>query len=228
MPLVSIIIPCYKDNLMAIKLIAYLQSITSDSEVEILLSVPEVCKSEYKESQLNLVTSPYISRASQMNVGAASAKGDIFVFLHADVIPPKGFISLITCALNNHYEAGFFSYQFDKNNFFLKINAAFTKRDGLFAGGGDQCLFMTREIFFDLNGFDEKYVIMEDFDFTRRLRKKGIKYQIIKNDLIVSARKYEKNSYLKVNIVNLFVFVLFTIRMSPQRIKSIYGKLLQN
>jgi hypothetical protein len=67
---------------------------------------------------------------------------------------------------------------------------------------------------------------MEDFDFIRKLRKNKIKYKVINNDLIVSARKYEKNSYLKVNVVNLFAFVLFLLKVDPAKIKYYYNTLL--
>jgi len=67
---------------------------------------------------------------------------------------------------------------------------------------------------------------MEDFEFTKRLRKIS-NYKILKNKALVSARKYECNSFLRVNIANLIALIMFKIDMEPIRIKSLYKKLIR-
>jgi len=165
-------------------------------------------------------------RALQINTAAKLAKGNILIFLHADVLPPSGFFDDIKTTLSNGYDAGFFSYRFDKESFFLNINASFTGRDGIFTGGGDQCLFIRRTIFEELGRFDENQVIMEDFEFFYRMKKFKVPYKIVKNDLVVSSRKYEKNSYLRVNLSNLLLLTLFKLKVSPERIRSLHYRLL--
>ncbi len=166
------------------------------------------------------------SRAIQMNQGANQTTGDIICFVHADVRLPDNAQSLIIEQINKGNDCGFFSYQFDKPNRWLNINARFTKKDGLFAGGGDQSLFITRSAFDRLGGFDEKISFMEDFELFERIKSKGLKYAIITNDAIVSARKYENNSYLRVNLTNALVFGLFKMGAHPARLKRLYNKLL--
>ena len=65
-------------------------------------------------------------RAAQMNEASKIALGNTFVFLHADVVPPTGFIDDILTSLQNGYDAGFFSYRFDKDKWYLRVNASFT------------------------------------------------------------------------------------------------------
>lgn len=166
-------------------------------------------------------------RALQMNEGAALARGSILVFLHADVIPPHGFLDDIVSALDSGYDAGFFSYQFDSSSRLLRINARFTAKDGMFTGGGDQCLFIRRTVFDKLGGFDPRQVIMEDFDFFWRMKEAGYPYCIIKNDLIVSARKYKTNSYLRVNLANLILISLFRAGWPSTKLKRLHDKLLK-
>jgi len=49
---------------------------------------------------------------------------------------------------------------------------------------------------------------MVDFNLIQQLRK-NYAFRIMPKDVIVSARKYENNSYLKVNFVNLVIFVMY-------------------
>jgi GT2 family glycosyltransferase len=162
-----------------------------------------------------------------MNEASQIALGNTFVFLHADVVPPKDFIDDIHKSLNNGYEAGFFSYKFDKDTWYLRVNASFTAKDGLFTGGGDQCLFIRKDAFDKLGKFNEEQVLMEDFEFFRRMKKENVPYTIVKNDLIVSARKYESNSYLRVNLSNFLLVVLFKFGYPGNKLKSLHNKLIR-
>lgn len=229
--MISVIIPAYNeaDNLK--RLLPHLQELANGHDVEIIVSVG-VCTSDYSGClnnmpKVKLVANQRKGRAKQMNDGTINAEGDILVFLHADVFPPEGFFTDIKKTISEGFDAGFFSYQFDKKSFFLRMNASFTKRDGLFTGGGDQCLFIKRPVFERLVGFDEDQVLMEDFEFFKRMKKAGVKYKIVENDLLVSARKYDKNSYLRVNLSNLLLVILFKMGMAPQKLKSLHNRLLR-
>ncbi len=166
------------------------------------------------------------SRAAQMNLGAKSAQGEIFYFVHADTRILPGFIEdLQEVIINRGNHAGCYRYRFDSSDILLKINSWFTRFNGLLSGGGDQTLFITQTVFRQLGGFDEYYTIMEDFDIVRRIRKNH-KFCIIPKSILVSARKYETNSWFKVQIANLTVFLLFYLKRHPKKIMSIYHKIL--
>ena len=165
------------------------------------------------------------SRATQMNLGASIAKGEVLYFVHADIRVFPGFDVEILNSLNRKVHAGCFRYQFDSDKIMLKINSWFTRFNGALAGGGDQSLFIKKRIYDRLGGFDERYCIMEDFDFTRRIKKK-YKFIVVPKALKVSARKYEKNSWAKVQLVNLYMIILFRKDTEPAKIKHLYAKLL--
>ena len=168
-----------------------------------------------------------MGRASQMNTAVKKSTGEILVFLHADVTPPNTFFEDIGTTLEGAYDAGFFSYKFDIDHYYLKFNAKFTAKDGIFTGGGDQCLFIKRTVFLKIGGFDEQQVLMEDFEFFDRMKQNGIRYKIIKNDLIVSARKYKSNSYVRVNLSNLLLLVLYKFGYPSIKLKALHNKLLR-
>ncbi|TLP71243.1 glycosyltransferase [Maribacter sp. ACAM166] len=166
-------------------------------------------------------------RAAQMNEASNVAKGEILVFLHADVVPPNGFVNDIQQSLEHFFDAGFFSYRFDKENWLLRLNSSFTAKDGYFTGGGDQCLFIKKDVFYQIGTFNEEQALMEDFEFFGRMKKQKIPYTIVKNDLVVSARKYECNSYLRVNLVNLLLVTLFKLGYSGDKLKVLHNKLIR-
>lgn len=205
--------------------------LSQGKEVETIVSIGE-CTMDYSGclvnlEQVRLIAKQRRGRAKQMNDGAMVAKGDTLVFLHADVLPPSSFFEDIEKTLSNGSDAGFFSYRFDRENFFLRINASFTRKKGVFTGGGDQCLFIKKAVFDRLGRFNENQVLMEDFEFFDRMKKAKVPYEIVNNDLVVSARKYEKNSYLKVNFSNLLLFMLFRFEFPAQKLFNLHQRLIK-
>lgn len=228
--MISVIIPAYQENENIIKLLPLLASLESNLPVEILVSwyaaKGEEPRYEGQERALHLLKAPKKGRAIQMNHAAARARGDILVFLHADVRPPKSFFTDIAKAIDQGFEAGFFSYRFDKKSLLLSVNAWFTTKKGLFTGGGDQCLFIKKNIFTEIGRFNEKQLLMEDFEFFKRMKRQNIAYTIVKNDLTVSSRKYDHNSYLRINLSNMLLLLLFNFGYPPKKLKSLHDKLL--
>lgn len=229
--MISIIIPAHNERYNLTQLFEHFRagSPKEPYEVIVVLSATTEDGSAVLEPPkvVRILRCAEQGRAVQMNMGAQWAKGDILVFLHADVRPPEGFLRDIEKAIDGGFDAGFFSYRFDKPDFFLKINASFTARDGWFTGGGDQCLFIKRSQFERLGQFDENQVLMEDFEFFDRMKKHRINYTIVKNDLIVSARKYNDNSYARVNLSNLLLVLLYKCGCPPERLKRVHDRLLR-
>lgn len=173
------------------------------------------------------VVQPGKGRAKQMNAGAELAHNEILYFVHADTRPPKNFRQDI---LNQYAQGkllGCYRFQFDSDSRWLKINSYFTKFDKIMCRGGDQTLFVCKDFFKEMQGFDENHVIMEDYDFILRARKKT-DFVIMDGDVVVSPRKYENNSYLRVNLSNFLIFKLYQLGMKPERLDSLYKKLIKH
>lgn len=228
---ISLIIPCYNEAENLSDKLAYLQETKSESLLEILVvdspnsndNSKEVC-SEYPF--VTYLRSGQAGRAYQMNLGAKNSFGDILLFVHADVKLPKNFAALILEKLIEN-ELGFFNYEFDKPGFWLRFNASFVKEKGAFTGGGDQCHFFKKRTFEQLGGYNEEYSVMEDFELIDQVKKQNIPYSIIQTPVTVSARKYESNSWLKVNLINGYVFLLYKLGASPKRLQKGYQRLLR-
>ncbi|MBI3518502.1 MAG: TIGR04283 family arsenosugar biosynthesis glycosyltransferase [Bacteroidetes bacterium] len=226
---ISVIIPTYNEEERIGLLLDYLKNNIGGSNVEIIVVDGGSTDSTIQIARNRKVITENINiklRAQQLNYGASIAKGDIFYFVHADTFPPSSFIQCIKNSVLNGYTSGCCAYNFDSKKFFLKVNGFFTKYNGFYTGGGDQTLFVTKSIFFKAGGFNSEYVIMEDFEFTKRLKKIS-RFKILKNKAIVSARKYDRNSYARVNFANTIALFMFWVGMHPKKIQTTYKNLIK-
>lgn len=168
---------------------------------------------------------PVKCRAAQMNMGAASSSSDILYFIHADTLPPVSFATDILESIDNGVEMGCYQYRFDQPSALLRFNSFFTKFYFLWCQGGDKTFFIKKALFTQLGGYNEQYVLMEEYDFLKK-HMKNHKFYIIPKKAVVSARKYEKNSWLRVQLSNTFVFALFNLGVCPKKLRNLYSKLL--
>ncbi len=166
------------------------------------------------------------SRAAQMNKGARIAKGNILYFVHADTLPPVSFSRDIPDAINAGSAMGCFAYRFDVENIWLKINAYFNRYNFLWCQGGDKTFFIKKETFEALHGYDERFVIMEEYDFLRRARRQ-YKLITVRKFAVVSSRKYRRNSWIKVQIANIITFNMFRLGVAPERMKRFYKSVIR-
>lgn len=224
----SVIIPALNEEKSIGQLVAYLLRHGSEAVSEVIVvdgGSSDQTKTVAAAAGALVIESAVQSRAAQMNAGARAAKSSILYFIHADTRPPESFVSDIQEALHQGYCSGCYRYVFDSPSRMLRINAWFTRFDRLMFRGGDQTLFIEKSVFQNLNGFDERFVIMEEYDFLIRLRQNH-RFKIIQKDMVVSARKYETNSWLRVQVANLVAMVMFRTNADPVRIKQTYKRLL--
>ena len=173
-----------------------------------------------------IVNTSISSRAHQMNEGAKVAEGEILYFVHADTRPVDSFAIDIADAVNKGYASGSFICKFfDHKQPLLRINAWFTRFPFLWCRGGEQSLFMIRDHFEQIGGFNENFVIMEDYDILNRIYQHS-RFLIIKKNILVSARKYKKNTYLKVQFANLKAMRMFCSGEAPEAIRKFYQNAL--
>jgi rSAM/selenodomain-associated transferase 2 len=227
----SVIIPTRNESLQIANLVDYLKRNGGEDLLEIIVvdavdskdgTIDKVPKGKTVALKCSVAC-----RAIQMNEGAAVARGDILYFVHADVIPPQKYAKEIRSSVEKGNDFGFFSYAFQSEKIILKINSYSTRFSNIFTGGGDQTFYIKKDVFNRYNGFDSSIALMEDFDFFYRLKKDHRKYEIIHNDVLVSARKYDHNSYLKVNLVNLLTLALFKLGYAPDKLKVFYNRVLK-
>ncbi len=227
---VSVIIPTYHEEENIGALIRYLNHHADDRLLEIIVSdgQSDDCTVKFaRKAGAHAMVCPQKGRAPQMNYAASFSKGEVLYFVHADTTPPSSYLDDICQALDEGYLLGGYRSEYLSKNPLFKINAWFTRSTRSHSHGGDQTLYVYRELFEKLNGFSEEHVIMEDFDIVKRARKVAAFKKIPKNTLI-STRKYENNSFLRVTMANFIVFSMYRMGISPHILKSVYQRLLND
>ena len=225
---ISIIIPTFNEEENIDKIITYLLSIQQKEKVEIIIadggSTDNTIGLANKHKVLTTV-SPIKGRAGQMNHGVSLATGNVLYFIHADSRPPLTYFSDIEDALDKGFNCGCYRSKFDSSNFMLKINAFFTRLNVLFCRGGDQTIFVTRDLFEKVGPYKNEMLIMEDYDFLARIRKHG-KFKLFNKATVFSARKYDENSWLKVQKANLKIVRMYKKGKSQEDMLQTYKQML--
>ncbi|MEJ7780151.1 MAG: TIGR04283 family arsenosugar biosynthesis glycosyltransferase [Daejeonella sp.] len=173
------------------------------------------------------VRSPQKGRAAQMNYGASLAQGELLYFVHADTIPPETYLSDILTATAEGAEMGRYLSRYVSKSWLLRLNELLSRIDTFAAMGGDQTLFITRNLFQSTGGFDTRMNIMEEFEFCARARKYG-KYRIINKPVLISARKYDNNGWLQVQRANYTVVKMYQKGASPESMMNKYKDMLDH
>ena len=162
-------------------------------------------------------------RAKQMNIGAKAAKGNIFYFLHADACPPKHFDQLIINEVKKNNLAGCFRMQFDSKHWWLSLASWLTQFSWRVCRGGDQSQFITKQLFEDIGGFDETYVIYEDNILINELYSRN-EFVVINKKIITSARLYTKHGIWKLQYHFWTIYVKKWFGASPKELYNYYKK----
>ena len=237
---ISIIIPTYTEAANIGRLVRELRQyggsqVSQAWPVQILVvdaNSPDDTAGVASRAGATVLTAPKPGRAAQMNFGAAHATGEILYFVHADVGINPDFMADIEAGVRAGYDAGCYRFRFDSEKPMLRLNSYGTRFPGLMSRGGDQTLFITRTLFDRLGGFDESFVVMEDFEIIIRIRQvapnAARRFLIIPKDVLVSARKYDTNSWLRVQVANLTAFALFFLKAPPARIARTYKAMLNH
>ena len=162
-------------------------------------------------------------RGKQMNTAVNATEGSVLYFLHADSFPPKKFDQLILQQINNNNLAGCFKMKFDRSHWWLYLAGWFTQFNLKFFRGGDQSLFITKELFSKQGGFVDTYSIFEDHDFIRRLYKIN-EFTVIQKPIITSSRRYTDNGIARLQFFYWSLYIKKWLGASNTQLEEYYKR----
>ena len=162
-------------------------------------------------------------RAKQMNLGAKHASGNILYFLHADSFPPKNFDSHIINEVEKGNNAGCFIMKFNSNHLWLKLAGLLTRLPWKSCRGGDQSLFITKQLFNTIGGYDERFTIYEDNDLISKLYAEK-QFIVIQKWLTTSPRCYSTNGVFKLQYHYWNIHLKKWFGASPEKLNHYYLK----
>ena len=147
-------------------------------------------------------------RALQMNAGAAAARGETLLFLHADTVLPADADLLVLHALHGGTHAwGRFDVEIAGSSPMLAVIAFMMNWRSRLTGiaTGDQAIFVRREAFLAADGFPAQ-PLMEDIALSRRLKRQSAP-SCLRQRVITSGRRWETRGVWRT------IFLMWRLRL---------------
>jgi rSAM/selenodomain-associated transferase 2 len=165
----------------------------------------------------------FASRAAALNHGAASATGEVFLFLDADTLVPRGYDRAIRQALRDPLVlGGAFEFALDGTHVGLRlvelINRVRYRIWPLYYG--DQGIFVRAAAFRLVGGYPEQR-LLEASDFCKRLRRRG-KLVVLPRYMTTSSRRFVEGGVYRVLAHNCWIWLLDTLGLGTQQYGPAY------
>ncbi|HEX9454412.1 MAG TPA: TIGR04283 family arsenosugar biosynthesis glycosyltransferase [Candidatus Binatia bacterium] len=172
---------------------------------------------------INIITSEP-GRACQMNRGARDASGEVLLFLHADThLPFSAFDDVATALSNRACVGGRFDVELEGDHWLLPLVARLISYRSRLTkiATGDQALFVRREVFARMGGFQE-IPLMEDIAFCRTIKRLG-SVACLRSRVVTSARRWEADGVWRTIFRMWTLKLLYFAGVSPLRLKQFYA-----
>lgn len=224
-PCYSIIIPVLNEAKIINKQIEQLNALHGNGTREIIIvdGGPEQDTIQALEHRNVRTIASRRGRAIQMNVGAAYARGDVLIFLHADTELPKDALEKINQAIHARCVAGAFTLGIKSRARALKVIEFGANLRTHLTGipYGDQAIFIKRDFFEAIGGYKE-IPLMEDSEIMQRIRKTGSRICVLPERVQTSPRRWEAEGALYCTLRNWLLAILFTLRIPPEKLSRFF------
>ncbi len=221
---ISIIIPTLNEEATLESLLLQFAQFSSEVALELIVvdgkSTDRTQEIARRYCDRVLVMNP--GRGGQLNRGASIATGEILWFLHADTRVDRECIPKLLQKVSEGASGGCFRLQFMDSHPAFRIIAwgSNFRAKWLKSFYGDQGIFVEREVFQKLGGFRD-IPIMEDLEFSRRMRK-TIPVALVEATLRTSPRRFNKGILRTVLLMQALKLAFF-FRANPKVLARIYG-----
>lgn len=219
-PWLSVIIPCWNDAEALARILAVFQALPQPEERELIVadaSEGPACAALAESLGARVVRCARPNRGGQMNAGAAAAGGEILLFQHADTeFSAAHWESLRATRTDAALLGGAFHRKFDERHPHLRWLERFHRTLSARFGAtiyGDQSFFVRRAHFEALGHFRD-FPLMEDMEFSKRLRRAG-GVRLLDPPIATSARRALRQGAWKTSIQNGAFILLYKCGVSP-------------
>lgn len=162
-------------------------------------------------------------RARQMNQGAAAAKGDVLLFLHADTLLPADAGKEIVAILSNPAVAGgCFRLRFDDDHPVLRLSSALSGFGFRLFHYGDCAYFVRRATFREMGGF-QPMPLLEDLDFWLRLNRRH-RVVVARSSVLTSARRFRDVGVFRQQALAALIVLLYVLGVGAPRLARLYHR----
>lgn len=222
--LLSVVIPCWNDATALRTILHALHDIRGIHEIIVSdATVAGECRAIAAAAGAHLAHCPKPNRGAQMNAGARLATGDALLFQHADTEITQLHIDALHAVLRDARTiGGAFHRRYDGRHAGLGWMQHVTRAWNAHGGTlyGDQSIFLRRATFEQLGGFAE-IPLMEDVEFSRRLRRAG-RTVVLDPPIATSPRHHTRRGAWRTTARNATMLALFRLGFSPHRLHAWY------
>lgn len=218
----SVIVPCWNDAEALQTLLAKVRTLEGLDELIVAdASSNDDARGIAEAAGAKVARCARPNRGAQMNAGAKLASGDTFLFHHADTELTQPHVSALR-EVDAQTIGGAFHRKYDNRHrgfgWIEPIARAWNVRVGTLYG--DQSVFVRRTTFERLGGFAE-IPLMEDVEFSRRLRRTG-RTVLLDPSIATSARHHQRRGPWQTTARNATMLALFRLGFSPETLHRWY------
>ena len=223
-PLITLIVPVWGDDALLVDLVNRLPFPPEPVEWVVAAVEPSEPLTELAQSgKIRLIVCGKPSRGAQMNAAATEARGSLLCFHHADSKLGREHVAALAAAARDRgIVGGAFHRQFDDRHFWMKRWEGLVRRISAAAGPlfGDQSIFVKADVFQQMGGFAD-IPLMEDIEFSRRLRRMG-RITLLDPPVWSSPRRFRRLGNARTLLLNAAFIGLFYIGVNPHTLHRWY------
>jgi rSAM/selenodomain-associated transferase 2 len=216
----SIVIPARNDAAALARTLDVLERLDGRAGAEVVVAAAGDVDGTTRAAagRVRLVRPEGSTRAALMNAGAAAATGTVLFFLHADSAPPRDALARIAAALADpRTVGGAFEHRFAEPAWSLRAISLINRARYRLSRNwyGDQGIFVRAAVFGALGGYRD-LALMEDLDFSQRLKRRG-RSVLVRAPLVTSGRRFLARGPWRTFLVIVWLLARWTLGLDTER-----------